>query len=63
MEGTFFCSTSKTFFKLYKTDKGWIINFRANQHMVTSLDNHENIVDISSLNLQIDHPNEITTFI
>ncbi|GJY03526.1 putative RNA-directed DNA polymerase [Tanacetum coccineum] len=35
----------------------------ANQHMVTSLDNLENIVDISDLNLQIDHPNGTTAFI
>ncbi|GJY23507.1 multidrug resistance-associated protein 3 [Tanacetum coccineum] len=50
--------------KCYKiTDKGWIIDFGANQHMVTSLDNLENIVDISDLNLQIDHPNGTTAFI
>ncbi|GKB73763.1 hypothetical protein Tco_0935175 [Tanacetum coccineum] len=31
--------------------------------MVTSLDNLKNIIDISDLNLQIDHPNGTTTFI
>ncbi|GKA39546.1 ribonuclease H-like domain-containing protein, partial [Tanacetum coccineum] len=33
MAGTVYCSNSKTFFKVYKTDKGWIIDSRANQHM------------------------------
>nr|GEU73559.1 hypothetical protein [Tanacetum cinerariifolium] len=60
MAGTLFCSNSKTFYKVYKTDKGWIIDSGANQHMVTSLDNLENVVDISDLNHQIDYPNEYT---
>ncbi|GJV27986.1 ribonuclease H-like domain-containing protein [Tanacetum coccineum] len=60
---TLYCSNSKPFFKVYKTDKGWIIDSGANQHMVTSLDKLENVVDISDLNLQIDHPNGITAFI
>nr|GEV13648.1 hypothetical protein [Tanacetum cinerariifolium] len=63
MAGNLFCTNSKTFFKIYKTDKGWIIDSGANQHMVTSLDNLENIVDISDLNLQIDHLNGTTAFI
>ncbi|GKE53290.1 hypothetical protein Tco_1488446 [Tanacetum coccineum] len=54
--GSLYCSNSKTCFKVYKTDKGWIIDSGANnQHMVTSLDRPENVVDISDLNLQIDH--------
>ncbi|GKC29946.1 ribonuclease H-like domain-containing protein [Tanacetum coccineum] len=63
MAGTLYCSNSKTFFKVYKTNKGWIIDSGANQHMVTSLDRLENVVDISDLNLQIDHPNGTTAFI
>ncbi|GJX94023.1 ribonuclease H-like domain-containing protein [Tanacetum coccineum] len=63
MAGTLYCSNSKTFFKVYKTDKGWIIDSGANQHMMTSLDRLENVVDISDLNLQIDHPNGTTAFI
>ncbi|GKC50093.1 hypothetical protein Tco_1072838 [Tanacetum coccineum] len=63
MAGSLYCSNSKTCFKVYKTDKGWIIDSGANQHMVTSLDKLENVVDISDLNLQIDHPNRTTTFI
>nr|GFA53615.1 hypothetical protein [Tanacetum cinerariifolium] len=63
LPGTLFCSNFKTFYKVYKTDKGWIIDSGANQHMVTSLDNLENVVDISDLNLQIDHPNRKTAYI
>ncbi|GJU13549.1 hypothetical protein Tco_1135945 [Tanacetum coccineum] len=63
MVGTLYCSNSKTFFKVYKTDKGWIIDSGANQHMVTSLDKLENVVDISDLNLQIDHANGTTLLI
>ncbi|GKE25450.1 ribonuclease H-like domain-containing protein, partial [Tanacetum coccineum] len=63
MAGTLYSSDSKTFYKVYKTDKGWIIDSGSNQHMVTSLDKLENVVDISDLNLQIDHPNRTTAFI
>ncbi|GJX71737.1 ribonuclease H-like domain-containing protein [Tanacetum coccineum] len=63
MAGTLFCSNTKTLFKVYKIEKGWIINSGANQHMVTSLDNLENVIDISDLNLQIDHPNGTTAYI
>ncbi|GKD41946.1 ribonuclease H-like domain-containing protein, partial [Tanacetum coccineum] len=49
--------------QIQHTDKGWIIDSGANQHMVTSLDKLENVVDISNLNLQTDHPNGTTAFI
>ncbi|GJZ33298.1 putative RNA-directed DNA polymerase [Tanacetum coccineum] len=61
MGGTYFCGN--TSFKIYKTNKGWIIDSGANQHMVTSEDKLENIMDISDLKLQIDHPNGTTAYI
>ncbi|GJR03940.1 RNA-directed DNA polymerase [Tanacetum coccineum] len=61
MGGTYFCEN--TSFKIYKTNKGWIIDSGANQHMITSEDKLENIMDISDLKLQIDHPNGTTAYI
>ncbi|GKE21747.1 hypothetical protein Tco_1433259 [Tanacetum coccineum] len=49
MTSTLFCSNSKTFYKVYKTEKGWIIDYGANQRMVTSLDNLENVGDSTYL--------------
>nr|GEZ76256.1 ribonuclease H-like domain-containing protein [Tanacetum cinerariifolium] len=60
MRGTYFCGN--TSFKIYKTNKDWIID-SGNQHMVTSEEKLENIMDISDLKLQIDHPNGITAYI
>lgn len=61
MAGTFHCGN--TTFKVYKTNKGWIIDSGANQHMVTSEDKLENVMDISDLKLQIDHHNGTTAYI
>ncbi|GKD80931.1 hypothetical protein Tco_1347770, partial [Tanacetum coccineum] len=61
MAGTYLCGS--TSFKIYKTNKGWIIDSSANQHIVTSEDKLENIMDISDLKLQIDHPNGMTAYI
>ncbi|GJV69414.1 ribonuclease H-like domain-containing protein [Tanacetum coccineum] len=61
MGGTYICGN--TTFRIHKTNKGWIINSGANQHMVTSEEKLENIIDISDLKLQIDHPNGTTTYI
>ncbi|GKE51230.1 ribonuclease H-like domain-containing protein [Tanacetum coccineum] len=61
MGGTYICGN--TTFRIHKTNKGWIIDSGANQHMVTSEEKLENIMDISDLKLQIDHPNGTTAYI
>nr|GEV61884.1 putative Gag-polypeptide of LTR copia-type [Tanacetum cinerariifolium] len=40
-----------------------IHNYRADHHIVTSIEKLENVVDISDLDLQIDHPNRTHAFI
>ncbi|GKA74192.1 ribonuclease H-like domain-containing protein, partial [Tanacetum coccineum] len=51
----FFCAKSK--YVMYNVTLGWIIDSGANQHMTDSTKDMLNIVDISSLMLNIGHPN------
>nr|GEX49704.1 ribonuclease H-like domain-containing protein [Tanacetum cinerariifolium] len=46
-----------------KNVQAYMADSGANQHMVTSLDKFENVVDISDLNLKIDNPNGTTALI
>ncbi|GJU74442.1 ribonuclease H-like domain-containing protein [Tanacetum coccineum] len=56
MLGAFFKSLSSKF-NTFEDFKKWIIDSGANQHMVLSKDLLDSIVDISDLNLTVEHPN------
>ncbi|GJS63107.1 ribonuclease H-like domain-containing protein [Tanacetum coccineum] len=51
----FFCAKTNAY--AYNVTLGWIINSGANQHMTVSTQNMFNVVDISSLQLSVGHPN------
>ncbi|GJR50426.1 ribonuclease H-like domain-containing protein [Tanacetum coccineum] len=51
----FFHANSKLYVKI--VNMGWIIDFGANQHLTVSIVGMFNVVDISSLNITVGHPN------
>lgn len=51
----FFCAQTCSY--KYNLSLGWIIDSRANQHLIVSTKNTFNVIDISALNLTIGHPN------
>ncbi|XP_071704623.1 uncharacterized protein [Rutidosis leptorrhynchoides] len=50
----FFCANSSKNNNM--VSKGWIIDSGANQHMVSSSQNLSNVVNVSDLNLSVNHP-------
>ncbi|XP_071741113.1 uncharacterized protein [Rutidosis leptorrhynchoides] len=53
--GEFFCANSLKNNNM--ASKGWIIDSGANQRMVSSSQNLSNVVNVSDLNLSVNHPN------
>nr|GEV64632.1 ribonuclease H-like domain-containing protein [Tanacetum cinerariifolium] len=51
----YFCAQTSSY--MYNLTLGWILDSRANQHLINSTKNVFNVSDISSLNLTMGHPN------
>ncbi|XP_071695611.1 uncharacterized protein [Rutidosis leptorrhynchoides] len=57
MAGTGYFKSNMTCSNIFKDNPSWIIDSSANQHYITNAKYLTNIVDISDLNLVVEHPN------